>query len=202
MKKAIALLGFLLGTTGWAGDRDLTICMVPTAELEDAQTLSQAESYTTRIYGSIKVTLHWKSRCGQVELEAPGTRLMPNLTTLGIKFAATAPAAVEPGAFASAQPFEATGVRITVYRDRLASPAHDHDRAVLLGHVLAHEIGHILLGHNGHAPAGLMQPSWSRGEQALMRYRLLSFTASEGDNIRGRLDGRSERLAALNQSRQ
>ena len=33
--------------------------------------------------------------------------------------------------------------------------------AVILGRVTAHEIGHLLLGTNGHAPAGLMRATWN-----------------------------------------
>ena len=32
--------------------------------------------------------------------------------------------------------------------------------AVILGRVTAHEIGHLLLGTNGHGPAGLMRATW------------------------------------------
>ena len=33
--------------------------------------------------------------------------------------------------------------------------------ALILGRVTAHEIGHLLLGTNGHAPTGLMRATWN-----------------------------------------
>ncbi len=68
--------------------------------------------------------------------------------------------------------------------------------AVVLGHVLAHEIGHVLLGHNGHAREGLMKATWSATEQTAMRHRSLSFTAEEGGHLRQQLDRGSLILAA------
>jgi hypothetical protein len=35
------------------------------------------------------------------------------------------------------------------------------DRATLLGRTLAHELGHLLLGTNAHAPRGLMRARWA-----------------------------------------
>jgi hypothetical protein len=34
-------------------------------------------------------------------------------------------------------------------------------RPVILGRVTAHEIGHLLLGTNGHGPTGIMRASWN-----------------------------------------
>jgi len=38
------------------------------------------------------------------------------------------------------------------------------DVASLLGHVAAHEIGHLLLGANSHAVAGIVQARWRADE--------------------------------------
>ena len=189
MKKAIAIFGFLLMAPGWAQQRTLTVCMATNPSLEQGTTLSLAKGYATRIYRSIGVELRWKNTCSSAELEAPGTRLSPNLATVGVAWAPTAPADLAPGAFAAARPFLPTGMRITVYRDRLARPMQDHNRAAaVLGHVLAHELGHVLLGHTGHARAGLMQPHWSNLEQSAMQYNLLPFTPEDAEDIRTRMD--------------
>jgi hypothetical protein len=54
----------------------------------------------------------------------------------------------------------------TVYGDLVASVARAAgvDMSVLLGRAMAHEIGHLLLGTNQHAPAGLMRATWSQTE--------------------------------------
>jgi hypothetical protein len=48
---------------------------------------------------------------------------------------------------------------------------HDGDAGVLLGFVMAHELGHVLLGA-GHTPDGVMQAAW--GEMYALRQRWLS----------------------------
>ena len=58
------------------------------------------------------------------------------------------------------------GALATVYVDRVEWLARQAgvDGATLLGHAIAHEIGHLLLGTNAHGAAGLMRAIWSRGE--------------------------------------
>jgi hypothetical protein len=67
--------------------------------------------------------------------------------------------------------------------------------AILLGRVTAHEIGHLLIGTNSHAPRGLMRASWdlkfphpsewrfTREDAVKMRRTLLAQT--DGDAARG-----------------
>ncbi len=50
-----------------------------------------------------------------------------------------------------------------------------------LGHVLAHEVGHLLLGFNKHSAQGLMQPNWNPGESLVQ-----TFTTSQVQTIRRR----------------
>lgn len=56
------------------------------------------------------------------------------------------------------------------------------DEAGLLGVVLAHEIGHVLLPGAGHSPAGIMQASIE-----LLTLAPLRFTAEQGAFMRSRL---------------
>ena len=62
---------------------------------------------------------------------------------------------------AGAAPFLAT-----VYVDRVASVSRGAgiDARRVLGLAIAHEIGHVLLNNNTHAPSGLMRADWSRNE--------------------------------------
>jgi hypothetical protein len=59
-----------------------------------------------------------------------------------------------------------TGVLATVYVDRVRRLARDLriDQSALLGHTLAHEIGHLLLATNKHGASGLMREIWSAKE--------------------------------------
>jgi len=59
-------------------------------------------------------------------------------------------------------------------------------RPVVLGHVIAHEMGHLLLGQGGHSRTGLMTANWDRGELERVNQRTLSFTSQQAKEIRAR----------------
>ncbi len=57
------------------------------------------------------------------------------------------------------------GVYAVIMYDRI-SAVRRHDAPVYstLGKVMAHEITHLLMGANSHAPTGIMRPVWNSGE--------------------------------------
>jgi hypothetical protein len=76
-----------------------------------------------------------------------------------------------------------------VFYDRVQPLARKHQMsdASLLGLVIAHEIGHLLLPYGSHSPSGLMQGEWDEGQFLLARARLLRFTAQQAELIRAHL---------------
>ena len=64
------------------------------------------------------------------------------------------------------------------------------DAGVLLGFVMAHELGHLLLGP-GHAADGVMRSAWSRREMQALRQRWLTFSKREAPRIRRELQARA-----------
>ena len=59
--------------------------------------------------------------------------------------------------------------------------------ASLLGHVAAHELGHLLLGTNSHAANGIMQARWTGQELAGINLSGLYFSSAESARMRERL---------------
>ena len=55
----------------------------------------------------------------------------------------------------------------------------------LLGHGIAHEIGHLLLGTNSHFPSGLMSAHWNARELKLAARGQLTFSIDQAAAIRG-----------------
>ena len=87
----------------------------------------------------------------------------------------------------------------TVFRNRVLAVTNQFRRcseARLLGHAIAHELGHLLLGTSSHASYGLMAGHW--GETALYRASLgvLQFSPAEGACMR------AEALRRANQDAQ
>jgi len=56
-----------------------------------------------------------------------------------------------------------TGALATLYVDRITAMAgaSSLDTGTLLGRVMTHEIGHLLLGSTAHQPQGIMRATWS-----------------------------------------
>lgn len=61
------------------------------------------------------------------------------------------------------------------------------DIASLLGHVAAHEIGHLLLGANSHSEAGIMHAHWTAEELASTKVGGLVFLEKESRRMKARL---------------
>jgi hypothetical protein len=57
----------------------------------------------------------------------------------------------------------------------------------VLGLVVAHEIGHLLLQMGGHSPVGIMHFPWSPKELGLANHNFLVFTAKEASAMRERM---------------
>jgi hypothetical protein len=61
----------------------------------------------------------------------------------------------------------------------------------LLGHVFAHEIGHLLLGPNSHSPTGIMMAAWSDEDMQTVARGFLLFSDEQSRQMRDTLIGRS-----------
>jgi hypothetical protein len=87
------------------------------------------------------------------------------------------------------------GALITVF----SNPAQRKARAdglsdgVLLGHTVAHEAGHLLLGPGSHSFSGIMRPDWRRVEEERMAKGVLAFDASQASKMRSALMARAGR---------
>lgn len=66
-------------------------------------------------------------------------------------------------------------------------------RPRLLGHVIAHEIGHLLLPMKAHSPRGLMRAQWSRADLELALNGQLRFTPEQACLIRAKVSQPAER---------
>jgi hypothetical protein len=59
--------------------------------------------------------------------------------------------------------------------------------AQVMGHVMAHELGHLLLGMNSHSNLGIMQAHWSEQQLRLMSRGILKFDKLQAKAIGARL---------------
>jgi hypothetical protein len=66
----------------------------------------------------------------------------------------------------------------------------------IFGTVIAHELGHLLLGTNSHSRSGLMRARWSREELFAADLGELVFSNSERDRIKSSIVARRQALQA------
>jgi hypothetical protein len=84
--------------------------------------------------------------------------------------------------------FAVVPVLATVYYDYVAHLARsdnaEFEIPIILGCVIAHEIGHLLLGSNSHSAWGIMQGHWERGQIRQAMTGTLLFTPQQAELIR------------------
>ena len=161
----------------------LTLVIYNHARVEP-QTLVAAESTVSEIFGHANVQLIWRDGF----VYAAERRAAPNLppedpVTLVVK--------LQPESEAARY-----GVRSVCGGIGFPSGAIIFVRgfdSTRLGHVIAHELGHILLGPNAHALVGIMRgmllpADWEKAAQGT-----LGFTHSQNQQIRMWIDQRSRR---------
>ena len=73
---------------------------------------------------------------------------------------------------------EAPGKFAWVFYDRICSYSADLqlDAALMIGHVIAHELGHLPLPHGAHSLAGIMRPAWDRAQANGVVQGVLTFS--------------------------
>jgi hypothetical protein len=90
------------------------------------------------------------------------------------------PDTVWPGCMGFALPQAREGAHAIIYYDRVEQLCVASDIApdlgTILGAVIAHELGHVLMGSEEHSPTGLMKAQWGPKELRLLSCNRLQFT--------------------------
>lgn len=97
--------------------------------------------------------------------------------------------------------FASTAIPVlsTIYFEKVARRAHRENAAnlaVFLGCVVAHELGHLLLGDPGHSATGIMQPQWGHPQMRQALTGNLLFTRQQAT----RIQAQARMLASLRPS--
>jgi hypothetical protein len=157
-----------------------------------ADVLKSAELEVRRIFGSAHVEIQWRD-CTTAQNEPPvdpgcraprtphhlNLRIVPgterqNQDVFGVAFLA----ADETGGYSDV--FYGS-VR------KLHKEGHGNEGRVL-GHVMAHEIGHLLIGSHAHSPWGIMSAKWHAEELQRLEMGNLFFTTEQVNSIRRKLE--------------
>ena len=138
--------------------------------------LDVAERIAGEVYREIGVTIDWTDSACDVDERGLSVNVISRQTC---------GAAVSDLTLGFA---ESGSSDATVLYDRVEAFAHRYHvrREVLLGYVMAHELGHLLLPPNSHSPAGLMRAAI---DLDLAAAKQLRFTPQQGELIVRKIEG-------------
>jgi len=163
--------------------------------------LSKAEREASRILGAAGLQLVWL-KC-PVEPSAAGSQgpcqKTPEATDLRLRVLA---APIKNKFQDTVFGFTVHPVLASVYYDYVARRAKSDDAEfeapIILGCVIAHELGHLLLGTNSHSGKGIMQRRWESNQFRQLMTGSLIFTTAQAQLMRAEAQGRM-RLQTRNQ---
>jgi hypothetical protein len=71
--------------------------------------------------------------------------------------------------------------------ERLRAESRETSLAAVLGYVMAHELGHLLLGSNAHAPNGIMRAQWEHEDLRKIAEGRMQFTSQQAERMKSRV---------------
>jgi hypothetical protein len=190
----IAGLTVCVGVTGWEPAAAQTpACFAGQVFLQDdagvpADLLEQAKHAATRVFALSNIDLQWIGQ-GPYQPCSLTVRIVAKPT--GAKNRSGFVVGIAPGTRA------ARGIVAFAFYDRiqLYSAELGLDASQMPGHVMAHELGHLLLPHGAHSTSGVMRGAWDGNQANQAITGLLTFTPAEAALIRERLSACASRIA-------
>src|SRR5205085_12404172 len=100
-----------------------------------------------------------------------------------------APRGFSPQALGYALPCAERGMQVTIYADRVESVSSSTLAGFhrVLGHALAHEIGHVLLRSCAHDNSGLMKGVWAKSDWQRAAITIIPLTSGQARRVREEL---------------
>ena len=136
--------------------------------------LAHAKSVASGILRTASVRLEWLSSPPPDTDAGPGGPVV-----VGVEFQSSK--RVLAGVLAYTRPYASANAKITVIYDNLGGlgKLQSKNGGTLLGHVIAHEITHVLQRVRRHSDSGLMKAHWDWRDYAEMEQHPLPFTEQD-----------------------
>jgi hypothetical protein len=189
MRASLLLAIFSAGTLFAAGHMNVSVCNLDGLPESD---VARAKAEVEAVFHPVEVEIAWKS-CDEYRPSAtvgeawflirlrndkpPVMRSASSLDAMGRAYIGESGDCYLADAY-----FKAV--------QKLAA-AHDADADALLGFVIAHELGHLLLGE-GHVPDGVMQAQWGGAAVKALERRWLQFNPAQRNRIQSKLRAKAE----------
>ena len=160
--------------------RKVTVCVSDVTLAPEMAAMTQAQAAASEMFAAIGVKLDW--RCPKSGQE-----------TIVISLNTGTPANRKPGELAHTSPYE--GTHIVIFYDCVRK-LRPNKFAIVLAHVMVHEVTHIVQGICRHSASGLMKARWDDYDFLQMAWTPLPFTDVDIDLIQLGLDAREARLTS------
>ena len=154
----------------------LAVC-VQHRETVNNLVMAKAQAIVSEVFAEAGVRIDWiPSRLCRI---ATGTAIRLEMDPV-------VPTHFASETLAYALPYAGSGTTIHVFYLRIMEN-HRELGAEILGHVIAHEIGHVLEGIARHSPEGLMKAHWGLHDYMRMKKQRLCFSAEDVELMRPHL---------------
>lgn len=191
--KAFLMLLFLT-TTRCFSTRNSTAIPVTVGVFNDAATprpvVEFAEQEASRIFMSAGLEITWVDCLARQE-NVPSASCPPpqGPTNLNLRILPRGKTLKEDSFGVAFLAADGTGTYIDVFYDAVEKLQHESNTSPgrLLGHVMAHEIGHMLIGSHAHSNWGIMCPVWGPRELRSVEMGSAIFTGDQARRMRTRL---------------
>lgn len=190
---------------------ELRIAVYDRANLSEG-TRRTAFDVVERIFRSAGIQIAWN--IGPLEAEEAALLTYPSRPIRGqgreaacaarrdiaLEILDDAPAGLRGSILGMSQPLAREGLNVRIFNDRVEQVAYRESRqhASVLGHAIAHEVGHVLLRSIDHQRQGIMSASWAKHEWELMRSGSLQFDRAQGRKMDEVLGGYGCSIAQSN----
>jgi hypothetical protein len=135
------------------------------------QVLEQSQAEVARIFGDVGLAVRW-------------TDSEPRFTVTIVPQVLGYASAQSPVMGVARRTTNRSTVQVFFRQVQDFSHAYRVDLGMMLAHVIAHELGHLLLPTAAHSPTGLMRPMWDEALVRDVKRGSLTFTAAQAARIR------------------
>lgn len=156
-------------------------------------TLDRATREVSRIFAEHDVTINWTAGDSEADEAHTTDQSGPSAFRdahvrpfLVVRIGRGLAFKVPNGALGISLPHAQFGVSATIFQERVETMCRGagQDFALMLGHAIAHEIGHVTLASDAHSPNGIMRARWGKGESVLAAMGQLGFSPQQGAEVR------------------
>ena len=186
MKKSILVYALFSSIALYAGE-NMNVSLCNLGQLPGT-VVAHAQEEASAVFRAIDVEIVWRE-CG----EGPGSEEAARAHWYTIRLRSDAPPRFAGSRSLDAMGFayvtaQVPGNMADAYYKAVewVAGGNTSDAAALLGCVMAHELGHLLLGP-GHVPNGIMRPAWKSQDVNAVRKRWLTFNAAQTARIHATL---------------